>query len=108
MGVIQTSKDQALLVTDSTKAQAKGRSKGNEHKTTDSNPKENQKTSERAFDSKKKKKFDKKKCPYSMRGFHPEDLCMKKTLNQLKTLLEQNNIYLPQGADMFDNGENTE
>ena len=51
MGVIQSSKDQALLVTDSTKAQAKGRPKGKE-------PKENHKTtSEGASGSKKKKKF---------------------------------------------------
>ena len=33
---------------------------------------------------------------------------MKKTLDQFKTLLEYNNISLPQGADMSDAGENTE
>ena len=41
MGVIKTSKDQSLLVTDSNKAQDKGKSKGKEHKANDSKPKEN-------------------------------------------------------------------
>ena len=61
MGVIKTSKDQALLVTDSTKAQAKGRPKGKEHKTTDLKPKENQNTYEGASGFNKKKRFEKKK-----------------------------------------------
>ena len=77
MGVIKTSKYQSFLVTDSTKAQAKGKSKGKEPKAVDSKPKENQKTSEGARGFKKKKKFEKKMCPYCMRGFHPEDSCMK-------------------------------
>ena len=81
MGVIQTSKDQALLVTDSTKVQDKGRPKGKDPKAADSNPKENQKTYEGASNSKKNKKFEKKKCPYCMKGFHPEDSCMKNTLD---------------------------
>ena len=73
MGVIHTSKDQALLVTDSSKVQTKWKSKKKEPKATDSKPKENQKTSEGAFEYKKKNKFEKKKCPYCMSGFHPED-----------------------------------
>ena len=72
MGVIKTSKYQALLVTHSTKAQAKGRDKGKKHKTIDSNPKDNHKTSEGASGSKKKKKFKKKLCPYCEKGYHLE------------------------------------
>ena len=41
MGVINTSKYQALLVTESTKVQAKGKSKGKDPKASDSKPKEN-------------------------------------------------------------------
>ena len=41
MGVIKTSKDQAPLVTSSTKVQYKGKSKGKEPKAADSKPKEN-------------------------------------------------------------------
>ena len=95
IGVIKTSKYQALLVVDSNKVQDKGKSKGKEHKKTDSKPKENQNNSEGASRSNKKKKFEKKICPYCMRGFHLEDSCMKKRVDQLTTLLKQNNIYLP-------------
>ena len=42
MGVIQTSKDQALLVTDSSKVKEKGKSKKKEPKVADLNPKPNQ------------------------------------------------------------------
>ena len=59
MGVIKTSKDQALLVSDSSKAQAKGKSKKKEPKAADLNPKHNQQTLEGASDSKQKKKFEK-------------------------------------------------
>ena len=41
MGVIQTSKNQALLVIDSTKVKAKGRPKGKEPKASDLKHKEN-------------------------------------------------------------------
>ena len=58
---------------DSTKAQDKGRHKGKEPKASDSKPKENQKTSKGASGSKKRKIFEKKMCPYCMRGFHPKD-----------------------------------
>ena len=41
MGVIQTSKNQALSVGDSNNVQARGKHKGKETKNTDSEPKEN-------------------------------------------------------------------
>ena len=91
MRVIKTSKDQALLVTDSSKVKAKGKSKKKEPKAADSKPKQNQQTFEEASGSKRKKK----KCPYCMRGFHPEYSCMKNTLDQMKYLCVQNNISLP-------------
>ena len=70
--------------------------------------KRTEKTFEGDFGSKKKKKFEKKKCPYCMRGFHPEDSCMKKTLHRLKALCVQNNISLPQRVVMSDDEEQTE
>ena len=72
MGVIQTSKNQALFVGDSNNAQEREKLKGKETKNTNSNPKENQRYSYGASGSNKKKKFEKTKCPYCMRGFHPE------------------------------------
>ena len=43
-----------------------------------------------------------------MMGLHPEDLCMKKTLDQMKALCVQNNISLPQRAVMSDDEEHNE
>ena len=63
MGVIKTSKDQALLVTDPRKVQAKGKSKKNESKVADSKPKQIQQTSEGASGSKKKNKFENNMSP---------------------------------------------
>ena len=77
MGVIQTSKFQALLVTDSTKAQDKGSSNKKEPKSVDSKPKQNQQPSEGASGS-KKKKFENNLCPYCEKGYHLEDQCMRK------------------------------
>ena len=56
MGVIQTSKNQALFVGDSNIAQVRGKHKGKETKNTDSRPKENYKSFDGASCSKKKKK----------------------------------------------------
>ena len=72
MGVIQTSKNQALLVTDSNNAQERGKQKGKETKNIDSNPKDNYQYFSGASGSKKKKKFEKTKCTYCIRGFHLE------------------------------------
>ena len=77
MGVIKTSKDHALLVTDSSKAQAKGKSKKKDPKAVDLKPKQNQQTFEGASGS-KNKKFEKKLCPYCEKGYHLEYYCMKK------------------------------
>ena len=72
MGGLQTSKNQALLMSDSTNVQAKGKHKGKEPKAYYSKPKESQKYSKGDLVSKKKKKFENTKCPYCMMGFHPE------------------------------------
>ena len=97
MGVINTCKYQAILVTDSTKAQDKGKSKNKEPKAADSKPEQNQKNFEGASGS-KKKKFDKNICPYYAKGFNLEYHCMKKRIDQLSALLKQNNIALPKRA----------
>ena len=77
MGVLQNSKNQAPLMTDSINAQDKGRHNGKEPKAFDSNYKESHNPSEGDLGSNKNKKFEKKKFPYCMRGFHPENHCVK-------------------------------
>ena len=78
MEVLQTSKNQALLMTESINAQDKGRHKVKDSKSSDSKPKEIHNPFEGASGSKKKKKFENTKCPYCIMGFHPENQCMKK------------------------------
>ena len=107
MGVLRTSKNLALLVTDSNNVQSKGKHKGKDPKSIDSKPKENQRYFDGTSGSKKKNKFEKTRCPYCMRGFHLENECMKKNIEQLSTLLEHNNISLPQGKKKFDAGQST-
>ena len=63
MGVIQTSKNQAFLVTYSNNVQERGKHKGKETKITDLNPKENHESFDGASGSKKNKKFKKTRCP---------------------------------------------
>ena len=63
MGVTQTSKNQALLDTESTKVQAKGRHKGKDPKASDSKPKESQNDYKGASGAKKKKIFERKCVP---------------------------------------------
>ena len=104
MGVIQTSKNQALFVGDSNNAQERGKHKGKKTKNNDSKPKENQKSSNGASGSKKKKKFEKTLCSYCMRGFHLEISCMKKIIDQMEKFLEQHNISLGEGARKDDSG----
>ena len=70
-------------------------------------PKQNHQTFEGASGS-KKKKFEKKLCPYCAKGFHLEDHCMKKQIDQLIALLKQHSIALPQGANNTDEEPQTE
>ena len=83
MGALKASKNQALLSRETKNVQEKGKQKGTEKKNIDFKPKEKQNLSEGASDSKNDKhtKFDKAKCSYYNRGFHPECLCMKETID---------------------------
>ena len=83
--------------------QERGKHRGRKTKETDLKPKENQESSYGASGSRKKKT----KCPNCMRGFHPESQCMKNTIDQLSTLLEQKNNSIPQGLKKFDAGKPT-
>ena len=99
MGVIQTSKYQSLLVTDSSKAQAMWKSKKKEPKVADSKPKQNQQAFEGASGS-TKKKFEKKLCIYFEKGYHLEEHCMRKKLDEMFALLKQHNIAPPRAKNL--------
>ena len=57
-------------------------------------PKQNQQTFEGTSRS-KKKNFEKKLCPYCEKGYHFEDHCMGKQLDEMIALLKQHNIAPP-------------
>ena len=109
-GGLRASKNQDLVDGETNNAQEKGKNKGKDKNNIDFNPKDKQNHSEGALGSKKDKhkKFDKAKCSYCKRGNHPENLCMKKIIDHMTRLLEQNNISLPEGAKKSYAGNNTE
>ena len=86
--------DQALLVIDSFNAQAKGKSKKKEPKAANSKTRANQEASEAASVF-KKKKFEKKLCMYCEKGYHLEEHCMRRKLDEMSSLLKQHNITPP-------------
>ena len=63
MGVLQNSKNQDILMSNSTNVKDKGKQKGKDPKASYSNPRENEKTFKGASGSKKKKKFEKIRFP---------------------------------------------
>ena len=69
MGVIQTSKIKLSWLLTLSKSQEKWKSKKKELKVADSKLKKNQQACEEASGS-KKKKFEKKLCPYCEKGCH--------------------------------------
>ena len=89
MEALKSSKNQALLDGETKNAQAKGRQKGKYKKNTETKPKEKRNPSYGASGSKKDKhkRFENTKCLYCKRGNHPENLCVKKTIDQMLRLL---------------------
>ena len=65
--------------------QAKGKSKKKDPKVADLNPKSNEQSSE-GGSGYKKKKFEKKLCRYCEKGYHLEENCMRKQLDEMSSL----------------------
>ena len=100
MGIIRSSRDQALHVSGPIDLKGKGKQKKNP-KTKFEAPKakvENQQHEE-PFGSKKNKRKghhgkEKVKCSYYGKGFHPKHAWMKKKIDEATSLLEKNHINL--------------
>ena len=100
MGTIKPSKDQDLVVGDS-KVDSKGKKKDKNppyKKRDKSKSHEESSNSKRKNSQKKKGKGEMSKCAYCGKGFHPESSFMKKHIDMLTKILENNNISLPSGA----------
>ena len=102
MGIIISSKDQALYASSPKDKKGKGKKK-NQNKFDALKEKEKNQWQEEPFDSKKHKNKgnqgkEKVKCSYCGQGFHPEHACMKKNIDDMTLLLERKNINLPESV----------
>ena len=87
-----------------------GKGKKNNQKTKFDSPKPKEKHQQlheplgsRKNKHKGKEGKEKVKCSYCGKGFHSESSCMKRQLDEMTLLLENNNINLPEGARKRDN-----
>ena len=109
MGIIRSSLDQDLFALGPKDLKGKGKQQKNpKTKFEYPNPKvQNQQQEEPSRSKKNKNKGhhgkEKVKCSYCGKGFHHEHACMKKELDETTTLLERNNINIP---EIFQRKEN--
>ena len=99
MGTIKSSKYQALVV--GVLNPSKGKNKSKDSKQPDKKKQDIPKSSDGGSNpckDKDKKNKEKTKCTYYHKGCHIESTCMKKTINMMVQLLENNNILVPKGA----------
>ena len=103
MGIIRSSKDQALFAGGPKVMNGKGKQKNQKPKYEP--PKEKDQSDESSSSRRNKKKGKEKVlCSYCERGFHPERSCTGRTIDQMDILLEKNNITLSAGARNADYG----
>ena len=102
MGIIRSSKDQALVAGGHKAMNGKGKQKNEPHV--------EKEWSDQPSGSKRNKKKGKGKtlCSYCGRGFHPESSYMRRTIDQMDFLLEKNNIILLARARKVDHREEIE
>ena len=101
MGIIRSSRDQALVVGGPKVENHKGKQK-------DESPVEKEYSNEPSG-LKRSKKNGKGKtlCSYYGRGFHPESSCMRRTIDETLLLLKKHNLIVPGSARKADHREET-
>ena len=102
MGIIRSSRDQALVVGGPKGANDKGKQR-------DKSPVKKEQSNEPSG-SKRSKKNGKGKvlCSYCGRGFHSESSCMRRQLDEMALLLKKHNIVAPASARKYDDAEEIE
>ena len=92
MGIIRSSRDQALVAGGPKVANYKGKQK-------DESPVEKEQSNDPSG-SKRSNKNGKGKtlCSYSGRGFHPKISCMRRTIDEMALLLRKHSITIPVGS----------
>ena len=102
MGIIQSSRDQALVAGGTKVANDKGKQK-------DESPIEKEHPKEPSG-SKRSKNNGKGKtlCSYYGRGFHPKGSCMRRAIDEMALLLKIHNITVPSSIRKAEHREETE
>jgi hypothetical protein len=102
MGSIKRSKNQALVATDAPKRSGKDKKKGT-GKFPELKKERFTQSSENSSEPKgKKKKKERTLCSYCSKGFHPEENCMRKTIDEMAKQLQQHNLTMPENAKKKD------
>ena len=101
MGIIRSSKDQALVAGGPKVANDKGKKRDKSHV--------KKEWSNDPSSLKRSKKNDKGKtlCSYCGMGFHPESSCMRRTIDEMALLLKKHNISAPASARKDEHIEDT-
>ena len=101
MGIIRSSKDQALVAGGPKAMNGKGKQKNE--------PLVEKEQSDQPSGSRRSKKNGKGKilCSYYGRGFHPESSCMRRTIDEMVVLLEKHNIIVPASIRKANHREET-
>jgi len=96
MGAIQHSKHQAL-------AASKGKDKQKEKgKNPDPSEERSSQFSEESSEPKGMKTNERKLCSYCSKGYHFEDTCMQRQIDEMAKLLQQHNLTVPKHAKKRD------
>ena len=108
MGTIKPFKDQSLVAGDS-RVDSKGKKKSEKppEKKRDKNKSQEDPQGSRKNVQKNKNKGEMSKCAYCSKGYHPESSCMKKQIDMLTQILENNNISLPNCSKKMEGGLNS-
>jgi hypothetical protein len=101
MGAIKCSKNQALAAIDAPKSSGKDKQKG-KGKFLESKKERSSQSSEKSSEPKGKKNKEIKLFSYYSKGFHPEENCMRKTINEMAKKLQQHNLTVPENAKKKD------
>ena len=104
MGDLRASPNKSLLAGQTRNSQARRKQKSKYKRNIEFEPKYEFDPSYEASSSRKHKHHrpDKGKCSYCKKGNHTEKYCMKKTIDQIAKLLEQQNFALPKGVSKTD------
>eukprot|EP00253_Pinus_taeda_P035997 PITA_35997 len=101
MGAIKRSKNQALASTDAPKSSGRDKQKG-KGKFNESEKERPVQSLESSSLPKGKKKKERTLCIYCSKGFHLEENCMRKTIDEMAKQLQQHNLTVPENAKKKD------